>query len=185
MADAYRNNRRYIRPLHWTPASTSLVSPADGRIAAMLFEVTCRSTVLSIQWVNGAAVQDNIYVGIYSALYTSAGDPTMTGGTLLYTSGELTQSGTNTSQKHTLTSSLVLEPGLYYMVIETEGTTTTYMRQANQQQILGAVQFATLASFLPLPATAPTMTNTGSNACAMMLEVSIDPTDRTLYGAKA
>lgn len=179
MADAYLNNHRYINAFHWTPVSTSIASPADGRIAAVLFQVRKKVKVISMSIVNGGTAQDHFRLGIYTCQYTSAGDPTMTGATLLYDSGSIAQSGTNTSQKHTLTTSLNLEPGFYYMCIETEGTTMTYQRVANQQQVLGWVQFATLASYLALPATAPTMTNTGSNAPGLTLEVLEDDPYRT------
>lgn len=178
MADAYLNNRRYIYPLHWAPVSTSIASPADGRIAAVLFQVLRKSRVVSLSLTNGGTAQDHFRLGIYTCLYTSAGDPTMTGATLLYDSGSISQTGTNTSQKVTLTSELVLDPGLYYVCVETEGTTMTYQRVANQQQVLGWVQFATLASYQALPATAPTMTNTGSNAPGLVIEVTQADTNR-------
>lgn len=171
MADAYQNNRRYVTPFHWNPVSTSLASPADGRVCAVLFELKQKSRINSISITNGATAQDHFRLGIYTALYTTSGDPTMTGATLLHDSGSISQTGTNTSQKYTLTTELVLDPGLYYAVIETEGTTMTYQRVANQQQVLGWVQFATLASYLALPSTAPSMTNTGSNAPGLVIEI--------------
>lgn len=181
MADAYKTNIRYIKPLHWAPASTSLASPADGRVSLALVQVTQRCQLKAIGWINGSAVQDNIYVGLYNAVWDAANARfTAAGGSIKYTSPELTQVGTNVYQEHILTTNVVLEEGFYYMFIETEGTTTTYQRQANQDQSTGWVQFYTRSGGFGAPTDpCPAITATGSNVPAMTLRVIVDE-DRTL-----
>lgn len=166
----------WLEPVYKSIASTSQASQADGRTKLLQFDVPCRVIVKRFAWQNGATAQDNLRVGIYRAVVI-AGDHIVTpaGASLVYDSGNIAQSGTNTVQEHIVTTPLVLESGTYFLAFETTGTTMTFMRQSNQIQASGlGYEYTRAGGFGALTDPCPTVSATQSAQPAVRLLVVIN-----------
>lgn len=158
---------------NFTPAFTSQASTADGATKLMLIDIPYKCVIERFAWQNAATVQNNLRVGIYTCPSGSSDDAN--GGVLLYDSGAIAQSGTNTSQEHILTSQVQLEKGRYYLAFETEGTTMTYMRHSNQAQATGWNWIHTRSGgFGAFAATVPTATASSSAMPGLRIRVLAD-----------
>jgi hypothetical protein len=165
-----QTHSRWIKPYHAGVGSTSQVATA-GTVVLSLFEVNEDCVVDAINWVNAATVAGNVRVGIYGPIST---EETATGAALLYDSGDIVQSGTNTTQQHILSTPKVLRRGRYYVAIEFSDGTATYMRQANQRQVTGwGATYARSGGYGALTDPSPTVTETGSGIPAIYLRTQV------------
>lgn len=73
-------------------------------------------TVKRMFWTNGAATLTNMNVGVYTS-----------GGSLIYASGSIAQSGVNTVQFATPTTPFLLNPGSYYFAAVNSSTSDVFM----------------------------------------------------------
>lgn len=129
-------------------ALTSNTWPSGSLAILIPFYLDSPMVVVSMFWINGAAVSGNVEAGVYNS-----------DGRKLFSTGAQGQSGTSAIQKTVLKTAQQLPPGLYYLALVADNTTATLQGQVNRLatgtlvQVLGMAQATT--SF-PLPA-APTL----------------------------
>lgn len=159
---------RFLKPVMWSVASSSLTATTAGRCFCVLFEVPHTLKVDAITFINGATVAGNVRVGIYGPCASE----TMLDAVLAVESASTAQSGTNAPQTITFTET-TLKKGRYYACLQFDDTTATAMRQANQSQLTGLNQtYDRGGGYGAFTTPAPAMTNTGSNAPALLIRVS-------------
>jgi hypothetical protein len=117
--------------------------PVANKAIFVPFELYETATFVKIGWVNGGAVSGHVDAGIYSLA-----------GARLVSTGSTLQAGTKSLQ--TVTISVTLGPGNYYMALAMDGTTGTNFRWGNSlaiyNQMAGIQEMAT-AFVLPSTAT--------------------------------
>jgi hypothetical protein len=152
-----KSARRWIKPFHSDMATTSQEYTA-GRVLMVLFEVPEPVYVDGISVINGATADGNLTVGITRAITEEVG----TGSVLVVESASTAQSGTNTAQFIPLTPTY-LKAGRYFACVESSSNTATYMRIANQRQVLGwNGYYARSGGYGALTNPSPEWTETGS-----------------------
>jgi len=118
----------------WASASRAIFVP---------FRIPRSILVLNMWTYNGAAVGNNLDIGIYSK-----------DGTRLVSSGSTAQAGINVIQTLDITDTLI-GPGLFYMALSFDGTVSTVFRSLPGNivfpRILGMVS---MNNAFPLPASA-------------------------------
>lgn len=144
-----------ISPTSWEAgAGPGAMGPANGNttwpttnmaIAYPIF-LTSEFPLLFFWWVNGATVNGNTDVGVYTAEETP---------TKLASTGSKVNTGTHTCQSAAPSAAITLTPGMYYLVMVTDSATQTFYRSNNNtQQLLQAWGYFRQASAnVPLPAT--------------------------------
>ena len=127
-------------------AGTSSASggwPQSNRAIFVPFRLTSPFSVSTMWWENGATATGNVDIGIYTE-----------DGTRLVSSGSTAQTGTNTTQSVTVTTTQ-LGPGLFYLALALSSSSGTIFRNTGggiqNQRVMGLAQ---QASAFPLPATA-------------------------------
>lgn len=118
----------------WTSTSRAIFVP---------FALAAPFQVRKVWWANGATLGANADCGVYSI-----------GGTLLGSTGSTAQAGTSVVQSVSL--SLLLQPGSYYVALVLSNTTGTVLRTTALTTTLGqpTLGIAQQATAFPLPATA-------------------------------
>jgi len=160
---------RWLAPFHggFAPASTSQTFTA-GRVLMAEFSVPQTRTVDRICYIVGATSNGNVTVGIYGPVTTTE---TSTGVTLLVQSSSTAQGTANSSQCITV-SDTVITAGTYYVALEGSSATGTYMRQTNQEQIVGWGAFYNRGGgYGTLTTPAPTTTDTSSAIPSMKIRL--------------
>ena len=135
----HKPKQRWLLPYYGGSAIATTSSVVTiGRVFLIEFEVQHIITVDQIVWINGAAVSGNVRAGIYGPITT---EETANASPLVYDSGDVVQTGINSAQAHTLSTTKILTPGRYYAALELDNGTGTFMRQGAQNQVLGWTQY--------------------------------------------
>lgn len=123
--------------------AASAVFPSANLAIFYPFVVCEPFVVVKMFTYNGAAVGDNVDVGLFAQ-----------DGTRLVSMGSTAQSGTNALQSFDIADTQ-LGPGVYYAGLACSGTTSTFFRRTTGNAgLLQALGFAQQASAFALPATA-------------------------------
>lgn len=155
--------KRWAVPYHTGVAATSQTFTA-GRVLLAEFELEEAAFIDGVSYVTGAAAAGNVTVGVYGPITT---EETCNSAPVLVQSASTAQSGTNTEQFISLTKTLA-KAGRYYVALEGSDASGTYMRQANQTQVVGWGQFYDRGGgYGTLTDPCPSVTNTGSAIPAM------------------
>lgn len=112
---------RFITPFHFYPGIGGQ-APTIGRVYLSLFEVDSAVTIDQVSFYIVTA-NGNVTMGIYGPLTT---EETAAGAPLAATTASTALSGTNGGQWISLTSSVVLQPGRYYLATEFSDGTATF-----------------------------------------------------------
>jgi hypothetical protein len=125
-----------------------------------LFEVDREVTVDAIAYVKGGTIAGNVRVGIYGPIPT---EDTADAAPLAIESSSTAQSaGTNNMQLITITATR-LRKGRYYVAIQSDDGTATYLRYSNQNITTGFSQFYDRSGgYGAFTDPCPTPTNSGS-----------------------
>ena len=135
-------------------ASLAAGTLSNTTVYAFPFLVWEPYTVKAVAVVNGATVNGNWDIGVYS----------YDGATQYVSTGATAQSGTSAAQVVTVASTL-LAPGRYWMAFGVSSATATYARwtpSSNWTQASGQM-IQTVVSGAPLPATLTLATSTAVN----------------------
>lgn len=124
--------RRWINPFHHGLALTSQTFTA-GRAMLVEFELEEAAFIDGVNYQVGAAANGNVRVGIYGPIIT---EEECEAASLLVESSSTAQVGTNTAQIVSLTKTLA-KAGRYYVALQSDDATGTFLRQPNQRQVLG------------------------------------------------
>ena len=159
---ALRNStgQGWFTPFHGgaTAVATSQTFTA-GRVLMTEFYVDQAVSVDAIVYIVGDTSAGNVTVGIYGPIATRE---VSTGAALLVESASTAQGSTSTPQVVTFNAT-ILQPGLYYAVLEGSDATGTYMRHGNTTQVAGyGAYYARDGGYGALTTPAPATTNTGS-----------------------
>lgn len=122
-----------------SPASSAW--PAANRAIYVPFVLPAAYQVTKLWWANGATAAGNVDCGIYSV-----------GGTKLASTGSTAQAGTSVVQS--VSVSILLQPGSYYMALALSSISATILRNVPSSGPLAAMGVAQQATAFPLPATA-------------------------------
>lgn len=98
-----------------TAAPASATWPTTNKAFYYPFTISQGLTVTKMWAINGAAVSGNVDIGIYNAA-----------GARLVSKGSTAQSGTNAMQVFDVTDT-VLGPGLYFLALNMDNTTGTFI----------------------------------------------------------
>lgn len=101
-------------------------------------------TVVKAGWINGATVNGNVDIGVYSE-----------NGTKIWSSGSTAQSGTSAGQAVTPTA-FTLPPGKYYMAISSDSATATFLAMSGGE--VARAMGILIQSVFPLPSTMGSVT---------------------------
>jgi hypothetical protein len=121
------------------PSSTAWGTANLARIVPIVVVKTVE--VVKAFWGNGASVAGNVDVAIYG-----------TNAERFCATGSTGQVGVNVLQEATLTGTLRLTPGRYYMALALSSAAATVLASAPSVQLLKAFGTAQAASAFPLPA---------------------------------
>lgn len=155
-----QNVEKWLATFHggFQVAASSAAFATAGLVYGCEFVVEKPTTIDALGYIVGGTSNGNVRL----ALYRAASRETLTGGTLVVESASTAQGSINTPQIVSIAETL-LEPGLYYVVIQGSSATGTFMRHANTEQVSGwAVTFDN-SGFGAFLATAATQTSIGSN----------------------
>ena len=164
------NKPRYFRPYHSTIAVTSQIATA-GRVILHLVEVSSSCIVDAVIIVNAATVAGNVTIGLYGQVPLTT--DSCVGIPLIAESASTAQSGASTAQIISFTSSTYIGAGKYYIAVEYSDATATYMRNSNQVQVPGWIQYYDRAGgYGALTNPCPVIVETGSSSVGCNLRVS-------------
>lgn len=124
---------RWIRPFHESLATTSQTATA-GRVYLLECELVNDAFVDAVTFVKGSTIAGNVRVGVYGPIVT---EETPEAAPLLVESASTAMAaGVNTEQVVALTKTKA-KAGRYYIAFQSDDNTATYMRHANQTQVVG------------------------------------------------
>lgn len=136
MSGLARSAQAFTNPasMAWGGANTAAFIP---------FHLPFPYPVSRVFWCNGSAIVSNIEVGIYTS-----------GGAKLWSSGSVAQAGASNLQFVTVTPTLLLSPGSYYIALTCSGTTNAILGSVGVTAIagrfVGLYQQAVAPGALPL-----------------------------------
>ncbi len=163
-------DNRWIIPYFTGITTANATSAASTTVFAEETNVTNSDFACGISFVTGAATDAGVMIaGIYGPVPTL---DTVSGAPLLVqaTATEQNNAAVNTGQIITLPTTRI-NPGLYYLAIQFQSTSTQYQRNANQTQVVGWTQTITNStSSQNLPATASGPTNSPSSMPGLRLQ---------------
>lgn len=158
---------RYIRPIgrwvapYYTGVATTSAAFTAGRVILAMFELRDDRTIDGIAYVVGATSNGNVRAGIVGPIGLTA--DAATGAAVVVQSASVAQGSINAPQFITLAPTLC-KAGLYYVALESDSATGTYMRQSNQQQAVGlACSYDRSGGYGALIDPTPTTVEMGSN----------------------
>lgn len=160
---------RWLTPVHGGVAATSQTFTA-GRVLLVQFHVPIACVSDGLAYAVGGTAAGSVTGGIIGPI-ARTGD-TAAGGAVLAESASTAQGSINTVQVLTWTA-VALAPGVYYAALEGSDNTGTYMRQSNQSQAAGLVQYYDRSGgYGALTATTPAVTDTGSAAPGIRIRLA-------------
>jgi hypothetical protein len=148
-------------------AVTSQTATA-GRVLLVMINIPDACTVDAITIINAATVDGTVRVGIYGPISNTT--DTCLGASVIVESSDTSLTGANSAQIISLAST-ALTKGKHYLAVTYSSSTHTYMRQGNQTQYVGWIQYYDKA-FGALTSTCPVVTSTGSAAPGMILRTT-------------
>lgn len=150
-------------------SATSQTATA-GRVYLQEFEMKEGGFVDGISYVKAGTQAGNVRVGIYGPITT---EETIDGVALLVESDSVAVSaGTNTEQNVALTKTR-LNSGRYFVAIQFDDNTNTYMRNPNQTQVIGwAATYDRGGGYGAFTTPCPTTTLTGSAIPSVRIRLS-------------
>ena len=146
----------YLFPINRFPAADATI--LNTRVYLQLIELEFPTTIDAVVFNNGATAAGNIRVGIYSA---GASD-TPAGGTLQRESASTAIGAVFSCQIISLSSSVTLAAGQYWIALCCSNATTTPVRNGNYAWPAGTVCTFDQA-FGALPTTCPAITDSSTS----------------------
>lgn len=152
---------RWLTPTHSALAATSQTFTV-GRVLLLQFHVPVPCVIDGLAYVVGSVAAGNVIGGIIGPV-SRTGDTALAGAVLAESAS--TAQGVATGVQVLTWTAVAVPPGIYYAALEGSDVTGTYMRQCNQAQATGLVQFYDRGGgFGALTTPTPAVTETGSAA---------------------
>lgn len=161
-------SERWLSPYMTGLAATSQAF-SIGRFFNMEFNVSVNSTVDQLCYIQGGTQNGNVQMAIYGPLVT---EDSIVGAPFVASTTSVAQSAGTINLPQCLSIGPVSLPaGRYYVGIQSDSASGTYMRQANQTQVVGwSGSFDTVYGNLPIT-TATTTTTSGSNVPGIRIRI--------------
>lgn len=152
---------RWLTPVHSSIAATSQTFTV-GRVILQQFHVPVACLIDGLAYVVGSVSAGSVTGGIIGPV-SRTGDTSLAGVVLAESAS--TAQGTATGVQVLTWTAVLASPGIYYAALEGSDATGTYMRQSNQAQATGLVQFYDRGGgYGALTTPTPAVTETGSAA---------------------
>jgi hypothetical protein len=160
---------RWATPVHGGIATTSQTFTA-GRVVMAQFALTATRTVDAISYIVGSTSNGNVRAGIIGPVALTA--DTAQDSAVAVQSASVAQGTANQAQLIALPAT-VLRAGIYYVALQGDSATGTYMRQANQAQAPGLAQiYDRSGGYGAFTEPTPAVTDTGSGVPGLRVRLA-------------
>lgn len=148
---------------------TTNANPVAGTVYLMLFENPTDCTVNEVTFSNGTPIAGNCIVGIYGPITTeevAAGTP------VVVQSASTALTSTSAPQSVAIPSTRLLS-GRYYVAVEFDNVSHTFLRQTNTKMYSGwTYTYARSGGYGALTDPCPATTDTAANFPSVRIKVS-------------
>jgi hypothetical protein len=139
--------------------NTTSQAAVPGRVYLLEFELQNDAFIDGLSYLIGSAVAGNVRAGIYGPIGTE--ETCNSAHVLVQLPGPVAQSGNASQDQFISLPKTLAQPGRYYVAIEFDSASSTFLRQPNNVDVAGWAQ-AYDHSFGALTDPCPSPTNTGS-----------------------